>query len=98
MVGPSASGSLNGTPTSTKSAPAAWTSWSAASDASGVGWPAVRYGMSAARRRAPARRARQPAAIGCSDKVLADVAAVPAPIRDPDDGSAEDALRGGVHH
>src|SRR5947208_12466690 len=76
MVGPSASGSLNGTPTSTKSAPAAWTSWSAASDASGVGWPAVRYGMSAARRRPPARRVRQRAAIGCSDKVIADVDAV----------------------
>src|SRR2546421_2902429 len=93
MVGPSASGSLNGTPTSTKSAPAAWTSWSAASDASGVGWPAVRYGMSAARRRSPARRVRQRAAIGCSDKVIADVDAVLDRIGDLDDGAGEVALR-----
>src|SRR2546430_17133233 len=93
MVGPSASGSLKGTPTSTKSAPAAWTSWSAASDASGVGWPAVRYGMSAARRRSPARRVRQRAAIGCSDKVIADVDAVLGRIGDLDDGAGEVALR-----
>src|SRR5438046_5226393 len=93
MVGPAASGSLNGTPTSTKSAPAAWTSWSAASDASGVGWPAVRYGMSAARRRPPARRVRQRAAIGCSDKVIADVDAVLGRIGDLDDGAGEVALR-----
>src|SRR5437016_12003451 len=93
IVGPSASGSLNGTPTSTKSAPAAWTSWSAASDASGLGWPAVRYGMSAARRRSPARRVRQRAAIGCSDKVIADVDAVLDRIGDLDDGAGEVALR-----
>src|SRR6266513_1713995 len=93
MVGPSASGSLNGTPTSTKSAPAAWTSWSAASDASGVGWPAVRYGMSAARRRSPARRVRQRAAIGCSDKVIADVDAVLGRIGDLDDDRIVAAAR-----
>src|SRR3989449_6985566 len=83
MVGPSASGSENGTPTSTKSAPAAATSRSASSDASGVGNPAVRYGMSAARR-VPAfpRMARQRAAIGCSDKVVADVDAVLYGVRD----------------
>src|SRR5438552_17432938 len=74
MVGPSASGSENGTPTSTKSAPAAATHLRASSDTSGVGNPAVRYGMSAARR-VPAfpRMARHRAAIGCSDKVAADV-------------------------
>src|SRR5438067_10901273 len=93
MVGPSASGSLKGTPTSTKSAPAASTSWSAASDLSGVGWPAVRYGMSAARRRSPARRVRPRAAIGCSDKVIADVDAVRGRIGDLDDGAGEVALR-----
>src|SRR5947199_7803968 len=74
MVGPSARGSENGTPTSTKSAPAAATSRRASRDSSGVGNPAVRYGISAARR-GPAfpRMARQRAAIGCSDKVVADV-------------------------
>src|SRR5439155_25985542 len=74
MVGPSARGSENGTPTSTKSAPAAATRRRAWSDSSGVGNPAVRYGMSAARC-VPAlpRMARQRAAIGCSDKVVADV-------------------------
>src|SRR5436309_13624123 len=74
MVGPSARGSENGTPTSTKSAPAAATSRRASRDRSGVGNPAVRYGMSAARR-VPAfpRMDRQRAAIGCSDKVVADV-------------------------
>src|SRR3989454_1102999 len=78
-----ASGSENGTPTSTKSAPAAATSRRASSDASGVGNPAVRYGMSAARR-VPAfpRMARQRAAIGCSDKVVADVDAVLYGVRD----------------
>src|SRR3989475_1726376 len=83
MVGPSASGSENGTPTSTKSAPAAATSRRASSDVSGVGNPAVRYGMSAARR-VPAfpRMARQRAAIGCSDKVVADVDAVLYGVRD----------------
>src|SRR2546422_269910 len=77
MVGPSARGSENGTPTSTKSAPAAATARRASSDSSGVGNPAVRYGMSAACR-VPAlpRMARQRAAIGCSDKVIADVDAV----------------------
>src|SRR3989440_5907727 len=69
MVGPSASGSENGTPTSTKSAPAAATSRRASSDVSGVGNPAVRYGMSAARR-VPAfpRMARQRAAIRRSEE------------------------------
>src|SRR5437588_12831903 len=83
MVGPSASGSENGTPTSTKSAPAAATHLSASSDTSGVGNPAVRYGMSAARR-VPAfpRMARHRAAIGCSDKVGADVDAVFYGVRD----------------
>src|SRR5205809_6749049 len=83
MVGPSASGSENGTPTSRKSAPAAATSRRASSDVSGVGNPAVRYGMSAARR-VPAfpRMARQRAAIGCSDKVVADVDAVLYGVRD----------------
>src|SRR2546422_2500652 len=83
MVGPSARGSESGPPLSTKSAPAAATRRRASSDSSGVGNPAVRYGMSAARR-VPAfpRMARQRAAIGCSDKVVADVDAVLYGVRD----------------
>jgi len=42
IVGPSASGSENGIPTSTKSAPASATTRSASSDSAGVGNPAVR--------------------------------------------------------
>ena len=42
IVGPSASGSENGMPTSTKSAPASATTRSASSDSAGVGNPAVR--------------------------------------------------------
>ena len=41
MVGPSASGSENGTPTSTKSAPAATTARSRSRETAGVGKPAV---------------------------------------------------------
>src|SRR2546429_6027171 len=83
MVGASASGSQDRTPTATKSAPAAATHLRASSDTSGVGNPAVRYGMSAARR-VPAfpRMARHRAAIGCSDKVVADVDAVLYGVRD----------------
>src|SRR5690349_9762969 len=81
MVGPSASGSENGTPTSMKSAPAPATTRRASSDDAGVGKPAVRDGISAARRElppppsppAPLPNTRQRAAMGCSDKVVGDV-------------------------
>src|SRR5260370_21962195 len=80
IVGPSAKGSENGTPTSMKSAPAASRRRNASPERAGVGKPAVRYGISAARRRpagsTPTPRARQRAAIGCSDKVVADRNAV----------------------
>src|SRR4029077_6865137 len=84
MVGPSARGSENGTPTSMKSAPAPAITRSASSDDAGVGNPAVRYGISAARRElpppplppAPFPNTRQRAAMGCSDKVVGDVDAV----------------------
>src|SRR5207249_12166847 len=90
IVGPSARGSENGTPTSTKSAPAAATQRRAWSDSSGVGNPAVRYGMSAARR-APAlpRMACQRAAIGCSDHVVADVDPVLDRLGDPHDRAGQ---------
>src|SRR5690348_1126537 len=87
MVGPSASGSENGIPTSTKSAPAPATRRNASSDTSGVGNPAVRYGMSAALLPPLSRTARHRAAIGCSDKVVADVDAVLQRIGDLDDGA-----------
>src|SRR5690349_13666241 len=88
MVGPSARGSENGTPTSMKSAPAPATTRRASSDDAGVGKPAVRYAISAARRElppappppslppAPFPNTRQRAAMGCSDKVVGDVDAV----------------------
>src|SRR6266704_392713 len=93
MVGPSARGSENGTPTSTKSAPASSITRSAASDCSGVGKPAVRYGMSAARFPVPAfRMARHRATIAWSDKVVADVDAVFDGIGDLDDRAGEGTL------
>src|SRR2546428_5893252 len=97
MVGPSASGSLKGTPTSTKSAPAASARRRAAMQVAGVGYPAVRYGINAARRRSlpppSARIARHRRAIGCSDKVVADLEAVFLRVGDFDDGPREVATR-----
>src|SRR5438552_4229905 len=87
MVGPSARGSLNGTPTSTKSAPARSAARNASREAAGVGYPAVIYGISAARRWA--RTARHRAAIGWSDKVVADLDAVLRRIADLDDRPRE---------
>src|SRR5216684_4730997 len=88
IVGPSASGSENGTPTSTKSAPADATAEIASSDLAGVGNPAVRYGMSA--RDLPSARHR--AAMTFSDKVVADVDAVFDRVGDLDDGAREVAV------
>src|SRR2546425_83194 len=88
IVGPSASGSEKGTPTSTKSAPAAATARIASSDLAGVGKPAVRYGMSA--RDLPSARHR--AATAFSDKVIADVDAVFDRVGDLDDGPREVAV------
>src|SRR6266566_3358750 len=88
MVGPSASGSENGMPTSMKSAPAAATRRSASSDTSRFGNPAVRYGISARRR--PSARHRSAMA---SDKVVADVDAVFDWVGNLDDGAWEIAVR-----
>src|SRR5690348_5753420 len=90
MVGPSASGSLKGIPTSMKSAPVRATAWMAASDRAGVGNPAVRYGIRADR--CSPRTARQRAAMGRSDKVVADVQAVLEGIGDLHDTAREIAL------
>src|SRR6266487_1766210 len=83
-VGPSASGSENGTPISMKSAPAAATARRASRETAGVGKPAVRYGMSA--RDVPSARHRE--AMGAlSDKVVADVDTVFDRVGDLDDGA-----------
>src|SRR3954465_1546387 len=79
MVGPSASGSLKGTPTSMMSETSA-AERIAASLASLVGKPAVRYGMRAER---PADRRAAPAGWGRdSDKVVAN--------REPEAGRVRD--------
>src|SRR5215210_4196954 len=69
MVGPSANGSLKGMPTSMMSANSA-AARMAAVLASRLGYPAVRYGMSA--RRPPARNVDQVRESGESDKVVAN--------------------------
>src|SRR3989442_5163009 len=90
MGGPWAGGSLNGTPPSTTSAPAVSARRSASSERAGVGKPAVRYGISAAR--PSPRTSRQRAAMGWSDKIVADVDAVFRGVGDFDDGAREVAL------
>src|SRR5215216_4424211 len=85
IVGPSASGSLNGTPTSMMSATAS-AALSAARLASAEGYPAVRYGISAVRCR-PLRPA-QAGASRDSDKVIADREPVALGVGDLDDRAA----------
>src|SRR4051812_36940039 len=82
MVGPSASGSLNGTPTSMMSASSS-AMRNAARLTSTEGYPAVRYGISAVR--SWARRATHAGASLDSDKVVADRETVALGIRDLDD-------------
>src|SRR5687767_15184211 len=84
MVGPSARGSLNGTPTSSTSAISSAT-LSAASLARRSGYPAVRYGISAVR--PPARRPAKAWVMPESDKVVADRETVPGGIGDLHDRS-----------
>src|SRR3989449_5277100 len=90
MVARGAGGSLNGTPPPPTSAPAASARRSASSEARGVGKPAVRYGINAAR--PSPRTSRQRAAMGWSDKMVADVDAVLRGVGDLDDGAREVAL------
>src|SRR6266849_1675461 len=85
IVGPSAKGSENGTPTSMKSAPALATDWIASSDAAKVGKPAVRYGISA--RDLPSARHRAAIGDAFSDKVVANVDPVFDRVGDLDDGA-----------
>src|SRR5687767_7599855 len=86
ITGPSAIGSENGTPTSTRSAPASSMARSVASDRSRSGWPAVRYGTSA--RRPLARSAAKRRAIA-SDEVVANADAIPVRVCGLDDGAGE---------
>src|SRR5438445_6937844 len=72
------------------SAPAASARRSASSEAGGVGKPAMRYGINAAR--PSPRTSRQRAAMGWSDKIVADVDAVLRGVGDFDDGAREVAL------
>src|SRR2546425_11450111 len=90
MVGPSAGGSLNGTPPSTMSAPAASARRSASSEAGGVGKPAVRYGINTAR--PSPRTSRQRAAMGWADKIVAEVDGVFRGGGDFDNGGRGSAL------
>src|ERR671919_99080 len=85
MVGPSARGSLNGTPTSMISAMSA-SARSAEALASRVGYPAVRYGM---RARLPVeRRADQVCVSGDSDEMIANGDTIASGVGDFNDGSA----------
>src|SRR2546423_12610603 len=74
MIGPSAIGSENGTPTSITSAPASSSPDNSASVSSGDGWPAVTYGTSARR---PDARSRANCSAMRSDEVVTDTNAVP---------------------
>src|SRR5438105_2903936 len=89
MIGPSAMGSENGTPTSTTSTPALSSPASSSSVASGDGCPAVIYGTSA--RRPPARSCAKRSATR-SDEVVADTNAVPIGLVRLDDRSLERAV------
>src|SRR5687767_2711472 len=90
MIGPSAIGSENGTPTSITSAPAPSSARSRAIDSSTLGWPAVQYGTSA--RRPDASSAANRRAIA-SDEVVADPNAIALRIGRLDDRSKESARR-----
>src|SRR6476660_6283548 len=85
MVGPSASGSLKGTPTSMMSETSAATR-SASTLVSRVGYPAVRYGISA--RRLSPRSVDQVCFRGDSDKVIANRDPIARRIGDLDDRAA----------
>src|SRR6185437_4958349 len=92
MTGPSASGSENGMPTSKMSAPAAAPARSPATKSLGVGKPAVRYVISAARPSALAIRQRSASRERESDKVVLDLDSVLERVGDFDDGPRVRAL------
>src|SRR5688572_20600199 len=86
MVGPSATGSLKGTPSSMMSAPASARASSSAAVSSSEGNPAVMYGISA--RRPAARHASKRAARGSSsDEIVGDPDAIRVRIDGLDDGA-----------
>src|SRR5215469_8207945 len=87
MTGPSANGSENGRPTSMMSAPAAAVATNAATKSLGVGKPAVRYAISAARPSAFVFRQHPASWVRESDKVFLDLDAVLERVGDFDDRS-----------
>src|SRR5881227_4397679 len=89
MIGPSAIGSENGTPTSMTSAPARSSPDNKSRVASGDGWPAVTYGTSARR---PDARSRAKCSAMRSDEVVTDTKAVPIGLIRLDDRSLERAV------
>src|SRR5690349_22620314 len=89
MIGPSASGSENGTPISMTSAPAPSSPVSNSIVACGDGWPAVMYGTSA--RRPDARNCAKRSETR-SDEVVADTNAVPIGLIRLDDRPLERAV------
>src|SRR2546423_14305044 len=89
MIGPSAIGSENGTPTSTTSAPALSRPDRSSSVASADGWPAVTYGTSARR---PSRRSSAKRSAIRSDEVVTDTDAVPIWVFGLDDRAPERAF------
>src|SRR5829696_1722769 len=89
ITGPSASGSENGTPTSTTSAPAASRPWRRATLRAGSGWPAVTYGTKARR---PSRRSCAKRSAIASEEIVADPDAIAIRIVRLDDGPQIDAV------
>src|SRR2546427_9963209 len=90
MGAPWGGGSLKAPPPPPPPARAAPAGRGASSGARGVEKPAVRYGINAAR--PSPRTSRQRAAMGWSDKMVADVDAVLRGVGDLDDGAREVAL------
>src|SRR5918912_1330757 len=85
MIGPSASGSENGRPTSMTSAPLCATPRMSASERSRSGCPAVTYTTSARR---PSAFSRANRCAKTSDEVICDADAIAFRVRDLDDRSS----------
>src|SRR5437867_8147742 len=93
MIGPSAIGSENGTPTSMTSAPAFSSAARSSSVAARDGCPAVTYGTSARR---PSRRSSANRSASRSDEVVTDTDTVPICVLRLDDRAPEHPLRRAV--
>src|SRR5689334_7512996 len=93
MMGPSARGSENGTPTSMTSAPAPSNLRRSSRLRDGSGCPAVTYGTNARRRSARSSANRRSIAPCVSDEVVADADAITIGVLRLDDGALEDTRR-----